>query len=212
MPDMMMEQTQPAPQPVPGDEMTAPQQAAPEATPMGEMQDATPEEQEQYNVFVGNGMKLIYSAKSFPKVLEMLQTGGDPKMALAQTAVAVMSRLVQSAEQSGQKPSGDVLLHGGTELFEELADLSTKAGIYDFANDPDAMEGAMFQAMDTFRGVMEQNGMIDQDAARKDMEQFEAMDRDGKLAPMLMKLAENTRDGKGRPEPQPKGLMTAGGM
>lgn len=179
---------------------------------IGTMQDATPEEQEQYDVFVGNGLKLIYSANSFPKIVDMLATGGDPKMALAQTAVTVMSRLMQSAEQAGQKPSGDVVLHGGAEIFEELADLATKAEIYDFASDPDAMEGALFQAMDMFREVLGQQGMLDQDAARRDMEQLEAMDRDGKLGPMLMELSRNARDGSGKPEQEKRGLMTAGGM
>jgi hypothetical protein len=186
----------------------------PSGQPMagGEMQQASPEEQQAYEQFVGNGMKLMYSPKSFPQIVEILQPdeGQDPKEALATAASTIVMRVIQSAEQAGKPVPPDILLHGGTEIFEELADLATKVGAHDFANDPDAMEGALFIAMDQMRTMMEQSGKIDQASAQEEFGRLQQMSESGDLETMLMGLAKGGRQTPSKQEPA--GLAQAAGV
>ena len=129
------------------------------------VQQATPEEQALYEKFVAKAWMLVYDPKMFPKIIEMLQGGGDPMEGLARATATIVARIASMAEQAGQKLSGDVILHAGKEVFEDLAELSGRAGIKDFAADEDAMEGAFFRAMDHFRTMLQGAGRINQQAA-----------------------------------------------
>jgi hypothetical protein len=191
---------------------TPPAQPAGQPMATGEMQQASPEEQQAYEQFVGNGMKLMYAPSSFPRIVEMLQPdeGQDPKEALAIAAATVVSRVIQSAEQAGKPISGDVMLHGGTELFEELADLATKVGAHDFANDPDAMEGALFIAMDQLRTMMQSSGQLDGQSAQEEFGKLQQMSESGELETMLRGLAKG--GGQEPTKQEPAGLAQAAGV
>lgn len=180
----------------------------------GDMQPASPEEQQIYNQFVGRAMLMIYDDKMLPKVIDMLDGGaekgqdGDPMEGLARTTALVVGRVAQAADKAGQKLPGDVLLHAGKEILEDLAELSRVAKIKDYSEDPDALEGAMFRALDQFRLILQGAGRLDQRAAQTDMAKLEEMDKSGELETMLRGLAAKdanapaSKSNKG----QPKGL------
>lgn len=166
-------------------------QAAPPAEPqIGELQNASPEEQEQYDRFVSRGMELIFDEKMLPGIVDMLEGGGDPVEGLARTSTLVIGRIATAAEKAGEKLHGDVVMHAGTEIVEHLADVSKEAGIKDFEQDPDALEGAYFRTLDQFRMLMTDAGRIDQEAAQRDMDTLQKMDEGGQLEPLMRKLAE----------------------
>lgn len=152
--------------------------------------EVSPEEQAQYDRLVANGMNLIYEKKTLPGLLEVLEGQGDPIQGLVEATTTIWARVATSADQSGFKMSGDAMFHGGRELFEHLADVSTKAGIHDFENDPDGLEGAFFRALDDFRMMMTQAGRLNQDAAKQDLSKLQAMDESGDLEKMFLGLAE----------------------
>lgn len=160
----------------------------PEMQPSDGMQQASPEEQEQYERFVTRAIQLIYADETLPAILDTLRTE-DPKMGLATAAVSVISRVASMADQAGTKLSPDVVMEAGGTILEDLANLATKAGIHDFESDPDSLEGAFFEALDQFRGVLTEAGEINQEAAAADMEKLVAMDQAGELEPMIMKVA-----------------------
>ena len=184
---------------------TAPASAEKVAT--GEQQ-ASPEEQKMYDDIVSHGMLLIYDKKMLPGLVEMLKGGGDPIEGLATAAAQITARVASAAQQAGQQIPPDILLHAGTELFEEIADVSKEAGIKDFAQDQDAFEGAYFRALDQFRMLVQEAGGADQKSAQADLAKLEQMDQSGQLEQMLMGLAENDPR-QGRPEAEPQ---TAGGL
>jgi hypothetical protein len=157
----------------------------------GGVRQANPEEQETYDAFVAQAMTLMYDKKMGPKLLQMLEGGGDPQEGLARAAVLVTARVATAAEEAGQKLSGEILFNAGTEIVNQLADVATEAGIHDFQNDPDALEGAYFRALDQFRQLMEGAGRLDRDAAMRDMQTLQAMDERGEFESMLRGLAEN---------------------
>jgi hypothetical protein len=180
----------------------------------GEPQQASPEEQRQYETFVAQGFNLIYDPKLFPQVVEMLRGEGDPQEGLARTAAMVVMRVMTSAQQSGIEFAPDVAMHAGTELFEDLGELSKQAGIHDFSQDPDGLEGSYFKALDMVRAQLQEAGAIDQEAAGRDFSMLQQMDEAGELEGVFRNLAANDpRSGRGgEPEegrPARRGLMNA---
>ena len=131
----------------------APMPSAGQSPPdMGGTDQASPEEQDAYDRFVGRAMQFIYG-DAFDRVLKMLQAGDDPIDGLAVTAASIVSRVQDAAEQAGQKLSGDILLHGGAEIVADLAMIATKAGIHDFEQSPKDFEAAWYRALDEYRDL-----------------------------------------------------------
>lgn len=185
-----------------------------EGQPLGEAQQASPEEQEQYNHFVAKAYELIYDRSLLPGILDMLAGEGDPMEGLARASAMVIKRLMDMAEGAGDKLSGDVILHAGTEVFEDLANLAKEAKIFDFSADQDAFEGAYFRMLDQLRNMLQQSGKIDQQAAAKDLQTLMEMDQGGKLEEIMRGLAADDEKQKATPEGEPEGdpgLMAAAG-
>jgi hypothetical protein len=208
---------------------TAPEQE-PTVQPASEMPDnvdssikeASPEEQAQYDHFVGKAMEVIYSEKMFDKIVDLLdggadgKDGGDPIKGLAIAAEMVVARIGAAAEQAGETLSPDVVLHAGAEILEDLANISKEAKIHDFAGDPDGLEAAWYQALDLFRERLEKSGELDKQKAAQDLDKLIAMDQNGTLEKILRDLAANDEAGPaGGEEPPPpakaktKGFATA---
>jgi len=178
--------------------------------PAGDQQ-ASPEEQKLYEDFVAHGLLLVYSnPKMFGQVVKMLEGGGEPQEGLARATALVVARVLSAAEKAQQQIPGDVVFHAGKEIFEDLAELSGRAGIKDYGEDQDALEGAFFKAADQLRTMLQESGKIDQQAAASDMERLQQMDQSGELQKMFEDLAAKDDEGSGDemppPEDQPRGL------
>ena len=180
----------------------------------GEGQHAGPEEQQAYNTFVAQAWNVVYDERMFPQVLEMLKGEGDPMEGLARTAAMVIAKVAQSAEEAGKPIPSDVGLHAGTEVFEDLAELSKEAGIKDYSEDPDALEGAYFRTLDHVRVMMQEAGKIDPAHAQEEMGRLMQMDESGELEQMLTQYAQTNPRGAQKPreeeKPAPRGLMSGG--
>jgi hypothetical protein len=207
------------------DQMATPESAAapqPMAPAPGEdlgVQQATPEEQEQYDMIVGSAFNMVYDEKMLSQITTVLEGGGDPKAGLARAASLVLTKVLKSAKQSGQEFDGGVIFHAGTEIFEDLAELSKEAGIHDFTQDPDELEGAYFLALDQLRVDMQEAGMLNTEAAKADFAQLQEMDANGKLEQMLLSLASEDEKGSGPEKAMPEeeapgngGGLLRGGM
>ncbi len=174
---------------------------------------ASPEEQAMYDKLVANAFNVIYDQKTLPIILRALQQD-DPIQALAQPAVVVISRVLTSADQNKTKFSGNVILHAAKEIVEDLAELSREAGIHDYTNDMDALEGAFFRVMDEIRVMAQHNGSLSPEAAQQDLQRLQEMDESGELERLFMSLAEKDEQGssdqmdESAPPPR-RGLMAA---
>jgi hypothetical protein len=104
------------------------------AAPGGEEQ-ATPEEQAQYERIIDNGLKLIYDKATMPGVIEALAGDGDPIDGLATVAAGVLGQLERSAAEAGKPLDPEVLYNAGIALLEDLADLAGRAGVHTFTED-----------------------------------------------------------------------------
>ncbi|WP_395451209.1 hypothetical protein ACHMW7_16285 [Aminobacter sp. UC22_36] len=183
---------------------------------LGESVQASPEEQQAYEHFIGKSMELIYNKQMLPQVLSLLQGEGDPIEGLARASALVIGRVASAAQQAGEKLSGDVLLHAGTATFEDLANLASEAGIHDFGEDQDGLEGAYFKALDLYREMLQSSGQLDEAAAAEDLNKLMQADKDGQLEAMFRRLAEEDAGGNKPPngqEPPPDdSQMPRGGL
>src|SRR5262245_7366010 len=81
--------------------------------------NVTPEEQEQYDLFVGQALNMLSSSpKILASVQKLLAAGSDRITALATAAVTVVDAVRTSGAKNGVQFSVDVLLHGGQEIIE----------------------------------------------------------------------------------------------
>ncbi|MEM7674513.1 MAG: hypothetical protein AAF449_00770 [Myxococcota bacterium] len=170
-------------------------------------QEASPEEQASYDQLVGNALVLAFDKERLPSVLKGLRGGDDPIEGLSRTAANIFVRVAKDAEANGVPLAGEVSFAAGTEIVESLAELSTAAGIHDFENDAEALEGAYFRALDHARVMMQQSGGLSQETAQQDMARLQAMDESGELERMMVGLAES--DVPAAPDPRTRGLMGA---
>ena len=173
----------PAEAPGPAGAVSAPGQGGGEEQP-----NVSPEEQAQYDQFVDNAFSVIYDDKSLPQIIESLKGDGNPVDGLANTAVAVVVRVQDSAEKAGQALPPDVVFNAGTEILEDLAELAAKAGVHEFT--PEEVEGAAFQAMDIYREMKGRDGGAERPQIVEDFNQIVALDQAGKIDEVAPGLTE----------------------
>lgn len=155
--------------------------------------NVSPEEQQQYDETVSNAMRLLYgneggaNSPAMKATLQSLAAGDDRVEALALTTVTVMKRVVDSAAQAGAKIPGDVLIHAGAEVLEDLAGVAGKAKIHEFTEDE--LERAGYRAMDLFRAAS--GDQIDGAAVQEDMQSLMKADQSGELDRAVPGLREH---------------------
>ena len=160
--------------------------------------NVTPEEQEQYDRFVLDGMTLIYEGgKVRQSILDLLDEDpadlvailGDmdelkqfsPVVALAATSVVLVLELVRRAGDG--KPDDAVILHGGKELLEELANLADEAGIHDFSQNE--LNRAFLIGMDLWRESASSAGLIDVGQLKAEFAEIRTADAEGRLGALF---------------------------
>ena len=159
--------------------------------------NVTAEEQQQYDQFVTNGMKMLDDRKALPKILESIEAGGKPAEGLANALAMLVMRLEDSSTQQGQKISGDVMLHGGTELLEQMVELVEQAGGHKFTEKE--MEAALYLALDQYRTTRQQQGKLPEEELQSDMQELMRADQAGGLEEMIPGIGEYA---KGLPKPE----------
>ena len=163
-------------------------QAGGQAQAVEETPNVTPQEQKEYERFVSNGLNMIYDPKGLKKIVKSLRGGDNPVEGLANTLVSVVQRLEQSARQSGNEVSGDVMLQGGVELLETLVEMSEKAGIHEFSEKD--METALFMAMDNYRFIKQSQGQLPDEVMKADFQRMLQAEQDGTLEDILPGIGE----------------------
>jgi hypothetical protein len=145
--------------------------------------NVTPEEQQQYDQFVNNCYRVIYTPNMRVTILKRLAATGKPIDDLANTSVMVVQRVEQSAKQAGQPVSPDVVYHGGLEVLQDLATYAEKAKIHTYTEQETT--GAWYRALDLYRQMGEASGQIDPAPLKQEFGQIAAASKDGTLNQML---------------------------
>jgi hypothetical protein len=197
MPGLMPSQTPPAAAPAAPAPAQAPVPGEEEMAAGG--QEASPEEQAQYEEIVARGLMLIFDAEEGirPGIRQMLDAGGDdPGTALGQAAGLVIARVEDAAAKDGVEIPDDMREAAAAEIFENLADAASEAGIHDFRQDDAAFQKAFLIAADTMRLQAQESGRLDPEKAKMDMEELAGADREGRLDQIMQGLGG---ENQGRP-------------
>jgi hypothetical protein len=155
--------------------------------------NVSPEEQEQYNRVVKNGMEILYTEEGrvLPEVVNRLGTK-DPVNSLSQTAVWLVMMVENSAKQSGFEISDDVLMHAGKELFDQLMEISEAHEIHDFTEKD--VQASWYNALDMWREANSgEGGRFDEMAAAEQFIELNEADKEGRaeeIVPGFEKLPQ----------------------
>ncbi len=147
--------------------------------------NVSPEEQQQYEAFVDAALQIIYG-DSFDDIFNRLRSGDDPAENLAHTAVEVIRRVDLSARDRNQQIPGDVMLHAGIEVIEELADRMKDLGIHDFGDEE--LEIVTYRALDLYRDKEIEAGELNQEGAQEDWRALQQANETGELDQMMQQV------------------------
>lgn len=151
-----------------------------------ETPNVSPEEQQQYDLFVQNGMEILYTDDGTPQpeVLKRLSTGSKPIDTLAQTTVWLVMILEQDAQRAGRPIENDVLFHGAREIMEQMIELAEAADIHTFKEAE--IQGAWYQALDMYREAnSDEGGRFNKDEAAAEFEALNEADKEGRADEVL---------------------------
>lgn len=176
-------------------------QAAAEGEPEG---NVTPEEQAEYEQIMGNALKVIYPEGGddpSPNVLQALKGSDNPIVNLANAAVIIVRGLRDSAEKSGEverwneiAAQGDladfdgILFHVGSDVVNELAELSEAAKIHDYSEEE--AENAFYIALDMYREQAKDAGQIDEEGLKQGWAEVSQANEEGRLGELLPGVEE----------------------
>ena len=92
-------------------------------------QELPPESQEQFDLFIINGMNIIHNEKASKSILNVISKSQDPIKAIAGETVKIVDRIATDAAKNGLALSNDVLVHGGNFLMGEIINVAETAGM-----------------------------------------------------------------------------------
>lgn len=115
----------------------------------------TPAMQEAYDKVYGATLKLLYSEKFMPKAEEIVRNAPTPEAGVAQVASVIGARVYKGAQQAGEEIPDEVMLLGGWQVMQEIADFArTDVGI---EMSDEQVESAFYLASEELRGMLGDN-------------------------------------------------------
>lgn len=160
--------------------------------------NVSPQEQQEYNQFVANGMKLMYQPEGLNTVVSSLMGAGTPVEGLAATLVMLVKRLEDSATQNGQTINPDVMYQGSIELLEQLGEMQKEAGVHDPSEEE--LGDALLLALDQYREMKTAEGTLDSDAIGAEFEMLRQAEQDGSLEEILPGITEYSQNAQQPPQ------------
>jgi hypothetical protein len=145
----------------------------------GNGRKASPEQQQQYDAFVGQCYHVIYAKGQVNPAIANLLKVGDPISAVAHATVNVVLRVMTSAKQNNIQFDPGVLLKGGQEVYQDLCDLSGKLGIHKFTEGE--VDAGWVQTMHLAQQQMQQAGLIDPKAFVRDQQELNQAAENGNI-------------------------------
>jgi hypothetical protein len=142
-----------------------------QAVVQGQQEGATPEQKEQYEEFVSNGMQVIHSEETRNDLVKRVQAG-DPTVAVADATLTVIGRLEQTADEQGVKIPYEILMSGGMELLGQVIEVAETVGV---TLNPQQKEQALQMAVQAYMEQGAASGKIppeDMEAVMQEAQQL----------------------------------------
>ena len=161
----------------------------------GGVEDASPEEQALYNRVVALALLALYDEKMMPKTLKFIEQSSDPVEAVSEVASQIGMRVFAKAKEDGVDIPGDVLLHAGEEIVEEIIELVETAGLAEFT--PEQAEKAFYATADKFSRAGSELGVYSDDQRQADKTELDRMADSGELKSILERIMADQQGGLG---------------
>lgn len=123
----MDQRAMPQQQPAPPDQTQ--EQPNQQEQPDAQQGQVSPEAQQEFDIFVANGMSVIHSKKVTESILNSVAQNKNRLEAFAVVLVNVVSKLFDSAKSNNVKLTNDTLLHGSNVLLQEILGVAQTAGM-----------------------------------------------------------------------------------
>lgn len=88
-----------------------------------------PQTQEQFDIFVANGLQIIYSQEESAKIMQAISDSENPVTIIARITLRVVNQLEDMLTGQGVEISDDAKIHGANILMGEIMTMAEKAGI-----------------------------------------------------------------------------------
>jgi hypothetical protein len=159
-------------------EQSMTEEAAPTEPPVeqpeeGEEQsNASPEEQEQYDMVMTAALSMIYGDQSLPTVVEKLASDKEELgKAIGHTAAMILMSIKGGVERQGREVSGDILFNAGQEVVSELIEVAISSKLMDESQTDQILEQALTEGMRVFgeAELKSPNAAQKQAAAKQEM-------------------------------------------
>lgn len=150
--------------------------------------NVTPEEQESYDLFVGNCLDAVAKPENskFRDAVIRSLSAGEPVEALSDTALNLVEHVKQDGQQNGQAFSVDVLLNGGEQVVQHLAEFATALKIHEYT--PDEIEASFLRACDQYR--VRHPGEMDPEIAKQELGALQEAEKSGNPDSVLPGISE----------------------
>ena len=87
------------------------------------------ETQSLMDIFITNGMEIIYDEKTADSMLPRISASEEPVKVIAEILVDIVLRLVKEAQTAGMKIPPEIVLHGSNFLLAEIFKVLEAAGM-----------------------------------------------------------------------------------
>lgn len=91
-------------------------------------QPIDPKTQEEFDMFVSNGMQILYDEKVAQTVVNNIMNSQDPITAIAQETLNIVDRLETNSAENGVQISDGAKVQGANHIMGEIMSLAEDAG------------------------------------------------------------------------------------
>ena len=175
-----------------------------------EMEQATPEEQQDYDLLTIRARKMMFG-KGKEKILQLLGTSESPAKGMGKAGSMLMKSLIQSSKQQGRDISPEAAVNAAVSIAEDLNDLAKANNVFQYDSpEEEAKEisDGVLWGVKLYGDGMIQNGELTpeiSDLAKKQVEEGIAEEgSQGDGTPQKTKVAQAVSEGI---NPKPPGLI-----
>lgn len=167
-------------------EQTSPQGFGAPAEPFPQKK-ATPEQEQQFEKFVGMSMTILFSDKFLERGAKMLKSSEDIIEGMAQIGAAIGTRVYSQAAKEQQEIEPIVVVEGGKVFMDEVRKFAEALGHE--VTDED-VEDAYYRAADIMRQALDNAGLLDREAMAAEAEQARQMISEEQMQPFIDRKAK----------------------
>jgi len=168
---------------------------------------ASPEEQQDYEMLVVRGRKMIFGENK-DDLLELMGSSEAPAKGLGQAASMIVKSLTSAAKEQGRDIGPDAAINAGTVIVNELNELAVANGVFKYESakdEEDEIKDGVLWGVKLYGDGMVQNGELTPEISASAKQQVtEGIREDAQQNPKKKKMASAVSEAM---NPQPPGII-----